>query len=278
VILQPVQVVKVKDAEIPALGLGTWPMRGQACVRAVAEALKLGYRHIDTAQMYGNEADVGAGIVASGIRRDEVFITTKVLRESISAKRMPRTVEESVRSLGVDHVDLLLIHWPNPSVPVAESMGVLSEMKRRGLTRHIGVSNYTVALLDEAVRVSPEPIVANQIEYHPFVDQSKLVAAIRRHGLATTAYSPIARGRVVGNRVIEEIAATHGRSAIQVTLRWLIQQGDVIAIPKSTRAERLKENLGIFDFVLAQEEMERIFALGGRRHILNDSSSVASWD
>jgi 2,5-diketo-D-gluconate reductase B len=272
------QLVTAKDAEIPVLGLGTWPMRGQACVRAVAEALKFGYRHVDTAQMYGNEAEVGAGVVASGIPRDEVFITTKVMRESISAKRMPRTVEGSVRSLGVDHVDLLLIHWPNPGVPVAESMGVLSEMKRRGLTRHIGVSNYTVALLDEAVRMSPEPVVVNQIEYHPFVDQSKLIVAMRRHGLATTAYSPIARGRVVGNRVIEEIAAAHGRSATQVTLRWLIQQGDVIAIPKSTRTERLKENLGIFDFVLSEEEMERIHALGGGRHLINDSSSVARWD
>jgi diketogulonate reductase-like aldo/keto reductase len=227
--------------------------------------------------MYGNEAEVGAGLAASGIPRDEVFITTKVLRESISAKRMPGTVEESVRSLGVDQVDLLLIHWPNPSIPIAESMGVLSEMKRRGLARHIGVSNYTVALLDEAVRSSPEPIVVNQIEYHPFVDQSKLVAAIRRHGLAATAYTPIAHGRVVGNRVIEDIASIHGKTAVQVTLRWLIQQG-VIAIPKSSHAERLKENLGIFDFALAPEEMEAIHRLGGGRHIINDRGSVGRWD
>jgi diketogulonate reductase-like aldo/keto reductase len=272
------QSVAAKDAKIPALGLGTWPMRGQSCVRAVAEALKLGYRHIDTAQMYGNEAEVGAGLAASGVPREEVFITTKVQRESISAKRMPRTVEESVRSLGVDHVDLLLIHWPNPSVPIAESMGVLSDMKRRGLARHIGVSNYTVALLDEAVRASPEPIVVNQIEYHPFVDQSKLLAAIRRHGLAATAYTPIAHGRVVGNRVIEDIASAQGRTAVQVTLRWLIQQGDVIAIPKSSRVERLKENLGIFDFSLSEDEMARIHRLGGGRHIINDRGSVARWE
>ena len=272
------QVVKAKDAEIPALGLGTWPLHGQSCVRTVAEALKLGYRHIDTAQMYGNEAEVGAGIAASGVPRDEVFITTKVLRESISAKRMPRTVEESVRNLGVDRVDLLLIHWPNPSIPIAESMAALSEMKRRGLTRHIGVSNYTVALLDEAVRTSPEPIVVNQIEYHPFIDQSKLVAAIRGHGLATTAYSPIARGRVIGNKVIEEVAAVHGKTAIQVTLRWLVQQRDVIAIPKSSKVDRLRENLDIFDFALSDEEMGRIYRLGGGRHLINDSSSVARWD
>lgn len=272
------QMVTARDAEIPALGLGTWPMQGDSCARAVAEALALGYRHIDTAQMYGNEADVKAGIAASGVPRDEIFITTKVERERISAKRMSKSVENGLRKLGVDHVDLLLAHWPNPRVPVAETVTALSDMKRRGLARHIGVSNYTVSLLDEAVRASPEPIVVNQIEFHPFVDQSKIMAALRRHGLAATAYMPIARGRVIGNSVIEEIAATHGKSAIQVTLRWLVQQGDVIAIPKSSRIERMKENLAIFDFALSGDEMTRIFELGGRRHMLNDPSSVARWD
>jgi 2,5-diketo-D-gluconate reductase B len=271
------QAVKANGAEIPILGLGTWPMRGDSCVRIVAAALKLGYRHIDTAQMYGNEDDVGAGIVASGVPRDEVFITTKVEREWVSAKRMPRSVEESLRSLGIDRVDLLLAHWPNPRVPVKETVSALSDMKRRGYTRHIGVSNYTVAMVEEAVRFSPEPIVANQIEYHPFLDQSKLIACNRRHGIATTAYSPVARGRVVGHGVIEDIAAAHGKTASQVTLRWLIQQ-DVIAIPKSSRLERLKENFDIFDFVLSDDEMERIFELGGGRHIINDPSSVSRWD
>lgn len=272
------QIVKAKGAEIPALGLGTWPLRGRSCAQIVSEALALGYRHIDTAQMYGNEADVGAGIAASGVPRDEIFVTTKVERELTSAKRMPKSVEDSVRDLGVDCVDLLLAHWPNPRIPVEETVVALSQMKRRGLARHIGVSNYTIKLLDEAVRTSPEPIVINQVEYHPFVDQSKLIAAVRRHGIATTAYSPIARGRVVGNAVIEEIAAAHGKSAIQITLRWLVQQGDIIAIPKSSRHERLKENLDIFDFALSDDEMSRIFSLGGRRHMLNDPSSVRRWD
>lgn len=272
------QTVTVKGVEIPVLGLGTWPMSGSSCVRAVAEALKLGYRHIDTAQMYGNEQEVGEGLRASGVPREEVFITTKVQRHMASAKAMPPAVEASVRALGVDSVDLLLIHWPNTSVPVAETVGALSEMKRRGLARNIGVSNYTVALVEEAVRSSPEPLIANQIEYHPFVDETKVIAANRRHGLVTTAYSPIARGRVIGNPVIEKIARAHRRSAIQVTLRWLIQQEGVIAIPKSTHTERLKENLAIFDFALTEDEMERISALGGNRHIVNDRSSVARWD
>jgi diketogulonate reductase-like aldo/keto reductase len=258
------QTIKIGDAEIPALGLGTWPMRSRSCTNSVAEALALGYRHIDTAQMYGNEAEVGAGVRASGVPRDEIFITTKVERENASARHMPKTVEASVRKLGLGPIDLLLIHWPNYRVPVAETVECLSEMKRRGLTRHIGVSNYSVDLVDEAVRTSPEPIVANQIEYHPFIDRSDVLAANRRHGLATVAYSPIARGRVAGNRVIEEIAAAHGKTAAQVTLRWLIQQPDVIAIPKSSRSERLKENLAIFDFSLSDDEMARIFDLTGR--------------
>jgi diketogulonate reductase-like aldo/keto reductase len=251
-------VVRIGSAEIPALGLGTWPMRGRSCAAVVAEALALGYRHIDTAQMYGNEVDVGAGLRASGVPREDVFITTKVERDRASAKRMPKSVEASVRNLGTGHIDLLLIHWPNARVPVAETMECLSEMKRRGLARHIGVSNYSVALLDEAVRVSPEPIVTNQIPYHPFTNQAALVAAIRGHGLATTAYSPIAHGRVAGNGVLAEIGATHGKSAVQVTLRWLIQQRDVVAIPKSSRVERLRENAAIFDFALSPEEMVRI--------------------
>jgi len=257
--------VRIGDAEIPALGLGTWPMRGRSCTTIVAEALALGYRHIDTAQMYGNEAEVGAGVRASGVPRDQVFVTTKVERENASARRMPESVEDSVRKLGLSPVDLLLIHWPNYRVPVAETMECLSDMKRRGLTRHIGVSNYSIELVDEAVRTSPEPIVANQIEYHPLIDRSGVVAADRRHGLATIAYSPIARGRVAGNRVLEEIAADHGKTAVQVTLRWLIQQPDVIAIPKSSRSDRLRENLAIFDFSLSDDEIARISALAARR-------------
>jgi 2,5-diketo-D-gluconate reductase B len=270
--------VAVGGVEIPLIGLGTWPMSGASCVRAVSEALKLGYRHIDTAQMYGNEAEVGEGLRGSGVPRAEVFLTTKVQRHMTSAKAMPATVEASVRALGVDSVDLLLAHWPNPSVPVAETVGALSEMKRRGLTRNIGISNYTVALVDEAVRTSPEPLIVNQIEYHPFIDQAKVIAANRRHGLVTSAYSPIARGRVVGNPVIERIARSHGRTPIQVTLRWLIQQGDVVAIPKSTGVERLKENFAVFDFGLTDDEMERMSTLGGSSHIVNDRNSVARWD
>jgi 2,5-diketo-D-gluconate reductase B len=259
------QTVRIGDAEIPALGLGTWPMRGRSCADVVAEALSLGYRHIDTAQMYGNEAEVGAGVRASAIPRDQVFITTKVEREYASARHMPTTVEDSVRKLGLGYIDLLLIHWPNHRVPVAETVGCLAEMKRRGLTCHIGVSNYSVGLLDEALMSAPEPIIANQIEYHPLIDRSDIISANRRHGVATVAYSPIARGRVAGNPVLEDIAAAYNKSAAQVALRWLIQHPDMIAIPKSSRSERLRENLAIFDFTLSSEEMALISDLAGRR-------------
>lgn len=269
--------VETHGARIPALGFGTFRLDGRTAGRMVACALEIGYRHIDTAQMYGNEGDVGAGVVASGVPRQEIFLTTKVEREWTSAKRMKGSVEESLRSLGVDCVDLLLAHWPNPRIPVAETVTALADMKRLGYARHIGVSNYTIALVEEAVRLSPEPIVVNQIEYHPFLDQSKLIACNRQHGIATTAYSPVARGRVVGNRALEEIAAAHGKTASQVTLRWLVQQ-DVIAIPKSSRIERLRENLDVFDFVLSDGEMERIYGLGGGRHLINDPSSISRWD
>lgn len=258
------QMAKIGEAAIPVIGLGTWPMRGRSCTETVAEALALGYRHIDTAQMYGNETDVGAAVRASGLPRDEIFVTTKVERENASARRMPKTVEDSVRRLGLGPIDLLLIHWPNYRVPVAETVECLSEMKRRGLTRHIGVSNYSPDLVDEAVRTSPEPIVANQIEYHPFVNRSGWLAANRRCGLATTAYSPIARGRVTGNRVLEDIAAAHGKTAAQVTLRWLIQQPEIVVIPKSSRREHLEENLAIFDFALSSEEMAQVSGLAQR--------------
>ncbi len=270
--------VHTGGAEIPALGFGTWPMRGETCARMVAEALKIGYRHIDTAQGYQNEADVGAGLAESGIARDAIFITTKVRPDRTSAKLLGKSVEESLRKLRTDRVDLLLPHWPNPSIPVAETIAALCEVKRRGLTRHIGLSNYTIALADEALRVATEPLVADQIEYHPLVDQTKLLAFLRGRGLATIAYSPIALGRVVGNPVIEAIAAVHGKSAVQVTLRWLIQQGDIVAIPKSSRPDRARENFDVFDFSLSDEEMTRIGGLKRPHHLINEPSWVPAWD
>ena len=276
--VEPVQPT-VGEARIPVLGFGTWELRGEACAEIVAEGLRLGYRHVDTAQGYENEAAVGEGLRISGVKREEVFVTTKVRPELISLGTLQRSAEESLKRLGLSQVDLLLIHWPNPAIPIPEAMAALSDAKRRGLARHIGVSNFTVAALDEAVRSSPEPIVANQIEYHPYLDQRRLLAAIRGHRLAITAYCPIALGKVVGDPVIGAIAGKHGKTEAQITLRWLIQQGDVVAIPRTSKVGRLAENLAIFDFALTVADMEHMSGLtrpGSK--LINQPGWVPVWD
>jgi 2,5-diketo-D-gluconate reductase B len=226
----------------------------------VEEALRIGYRHIDTAAMYGNEEEVGAGLRASGVQRGEVFITTKVWSSNLRARDFERSARDSIAKLKLPHVDLLLIHWPNSSVPLKETVGALSKMKREGVARHVGVSNFTPGLIEQAVALSTEPLVNNQIECHPYFDQRKTIAASQRHGLTVTAYSPIARGRVKGDAVLARIAKAHGRTAAQVCLRYLVQQ-NLIVIPKTSRPERLKENLAIFDFQLTAAEMKEIAGL-----------------
>lgn len=269
--------VRARGTAIPAIGLGTWDLRGDVCTRIVTEALKIGYRHIDTAQGYANEKQVGEGLHASGIAREDVFITTKIVPERISDGEMQRSMEESLKRLGVDRVDLALIHWPNERIPLAESMRALADVKRRGLARDIGVSNFTTRLLEPAVKLCPE-IILNQFEYHPYLDQTVLLTAMRRLGLAITAYCPIALGKVVGDPQIEAIAGRHNRTAAQVTLRWLVQQGDVIAIPRTSKVERLHENLAVFDFQLSDDEMQRMSRLTRPNSRLITNSLVPVWD
>ena len=252
--------VAAHGARIPLIGLGTWDLRGRACARMVEQALALGYRHIDTAAMYGNEEEVGEGLRASGVPRDQVFITTKVWSSNLRARDFERSARDSLAKLKLPNVDLLLIHWPNSSVPLKETVGALCKMKRDGVARHVGVSNFTPALVEEAVRHSTEPLVNNQIECHPYFDQSKTVAASKQRGLTVTAYSPIARGRVKGDALLSRIGKAHGKSAAQVCLRYLVQQ-ELIVIPKTSRPERLKENFEIFDFTLTPAEMKQIAAL-----------------
>jgi 2,5-diketo-D-gluconate reductase B len=256
--------VEANSARIPLIGLGTWDLRGRTCAKMVDEALRLGYRHIDTAAMYGNEEAVGEGLRASGVRRDEVFITTKVWSSDLRARDFERSARESIKKLKLPSVDLLLIHWPNPSIPLKETIGALCKMKREGVARHIGVSNFTVALIEEAVGYATEPLVNNQIECHPYLDQAKAIAASRKRGLSVTAYCPIARGRAKGDAVLTKIGKAHGKTAAQVCLRYLVQQ-DIIVIPKTSRTERLKENADIFDFVLTPDEMKSIAALASPR-------------
>jgi diketogulonate reductase-like aldo/keto reductase len=252
--------IQSNGARIPLVGLGTWDLRGKTCARMVEQAIALGYRHIDTAAMYANEEEVGAGLRASGIRRDEIFVTTKVWSSNLRSRDFERSTRDSVAKLKLDSVDLLLIHWPNSSVPLKETVDALCRMKREGLARHVGVSNFDAALVGEAVRLSTEPLVNNQIECHPYFDQTKTIAASRKHGLSVTAYSPVARGRIKGDAVLTRIGEVHGKTAAQICLRYLVQQ-NLIVIPKTSRPERLKENFAIFDFKLGGAEMKEIAAL-----------------
>src|ERR1700687_1217960 len=192
------QAVEAKGFTIPIVGLGTWALRGHDCARLVEQAIRIGYRHIDTAQMYDNETEVGEGVRASG-KRNEVMVTTKVQRERLAPHDLERSVKESLARLRLDVIDLLLIHWPNPRVPLAETLGAMAKMKREGYARQIGVSNFTVALLDEANKVTSEPLVCNQIECHPYLDQDKVIVACRKYRMAVVAYSPIARGQARGD-------------------------------------------------------------------------------
>ena len=271
--------VKAGGATIPLLGLGTWDLRGRTCVRIVEQVLRLGYRHIDTAEMYDNERDVGEGLRASGVKRSDVFVTTKIWPDHFAPRELERAARESLSRLRLQEVDLLLLHWPNPRVALADTLGALAKVKREGLTRHIGVSNFTVALIEQAVALTTEPLVCNQIEYHPFLDQSKVIAACRKHDMAVVAYSPIARGKAGGDRVLAKIAAAHHKTAAQVSLRFLVQQ-NVVVIPRTSKTDRLSENAAIFDFQLSAREMTEIAALGRRDGRIIDwsYSGPANWD
>jgi diketogulonate reductase-like aldo/keto reductase len=276
--MSPAPLVHANGAAIPAIGLGTWPLKGDECSRAVQWAIEAGYRHIDTAAMYGNEEAVGAGLKGSGLPRDEVFVTTKVWPEDIAPGDLERSAEASLKRLRLDAVDLLLIHWPSRAVPLRGSIDALCRVKRAGLARHIGVANFNVALLDEAVTLADEPLVTDQCEYHPFLNQAPVLAACRRHGLAFTSYSPLGKSAVVSEPVIAEIAARHGKTPAQVVLRWHVQQPGVIAIPKSGNRQRIAENIAIFDFALSDDDMRRIFALARPDGRIIAPSWSPDWD
>jgi diketogulonate reductase-like aldo/keto reductase len=254
-------IVEANGARIPAIGLGTWQLRGEAASEAVRWGIEAGYRHIDTAAMYENEEAVGAGLRSSGLPRDQVFVTTKVWYTDIGPGALERSAEASLKRLRLDAVDLLLIHWPSGEIPLGDSMQALANARRRGLARHIGISNFSAKLVEQAVAACDEPLVANQCEYHPYLNQDRVRAACRRHGLAFTSYSPLGKGGLTRDPVIEVIAKGHGKTPAQVVLRWHVQQPSTAAIPKSGNRGRIAENVGVFDFALSDDEMHRISAL-----------------
>lgn len=270
------QTIEAHGFKIPLVGLGTWALRGRECTRIVQQAIGIGYRHIDTAQMYDNEAAIGEGVRTSGLR-SEVIITTKVAPERLAPHDLERSVKESLVRLRLDVIDLLLIHWPNPRVPLAETLGAMAKLKHDGYVRQIGVSNFTVALIEQAIKATSEPLICNQIECHPYLNQDKVIAACREAGMAVVAYSPIARGSAKGDDLLERIGEAYGKTAAQVCLRWLTQQG-IVVIPRTSKIERLAENFAIFNFELSDAEMKEIAGLARNDGRIVDWSWSPKWD
>jgi 2,5-diketo-D-gluconate reductase B len=273
------KTVSANGATIPALGFGTFRMPGNEVLEVVPEALKLGFRHVDTAQIYGNEAEVGEAILRSGVKRGDIFLTTKVWVDKFRHADFLASADESLTKLKTDYVDLLLLHWPNPAVPLAEQIGALNAVAKAGKVRHIGLSNYNTALMDEALRLSDAPLVTNQIEYHPYIDQSVVIEAARKADLSITGYYAMADGAVLTDPTLREIAAGLGKTAAQVVLRWLIQQDGVIALSKTAKVSRLPENFAIFDFELSPSEMQAIHGLARPNGRLVSPPGLApEWD
>jgi 2,5-diketo-D-gluconate reductase B len=271
------QVVDAHGVKIPQIGLGTMTLKGDVCVQAVKDALRAGYRHIDTAWFYGNEKEVGEGLRQSGVKREEIFLCTKVRETHLEPDKFRQSLEESLANLQLPFVDLLLIHWNNKDIPFKTSVGALCKAKKDGFARHVGVANFTTTMLDEAWAVTSEPLVCNQIEMHPFLNQDKVLAACKKHGMAVVAYCPIARGKVPGADVLERIGKAHGKSAAQVSLRYLVQRG-VCAIPRSSNPEHLRANLDVYDFELTPGEMTELKALNANSMRVVNPPHAPQWD
>ncbi len=271
--------IDANGASIPAIGLGTWTLEGAGCRGIVEHALEVGYRHVDTAAMYGNEADVGAALRASGIPRSELFVTTKVWYTDIAPGDLERSAEASLDRLGLDRVDLLLIHWPNDAVPLEGSIRALNAAREKGYALNIGVSNFPTDLLERAIAVSEHKLACNQVEYHPMLSQERVHAMCREAGMAMVSYCPLHRGGgLLKEPAVREAAERHGRTPAQVVLRWHVQQDGVAAIPRTTKKERLAENFAISDFSLSAQEMTSISALRSANGRICDYAFSPDWD
>lgn len=253
--MAPARSLDVYGTAIPRLGFGTWQLTGEECAQAVAHALEIGYRHIDTARAYENEREVGKGIADSGVPRNEIFITTKVPYDEATADEVDRDADQSLERLGIDQLDLLLLHWPNADVPLQETLTALNRVREDGRARQIGVSNFPAGLLEQALQIAP--VFCNQVEYHPFLDQSRLLEVARANDVLVTAYSPLAHGRVLEDTTLARIGDKHGRSAGQVALRWLLDQPGVSPIPKASSHDRRQESFDL-DFTLDDEDRDEI--------------------
>jgi len=272
-------IIDGNGGQIPALGFGTWDLRGESAARSVEYALETGYRHIDTAEMYNNEEAVGKGIKNAPVDREDIFLTTKVWHNHLEPETLKQTLEDSLRRLSTDYVDLLLIHWPKPGLDHEEPLTAMAELREAGKVKHVGVSNFTVDQMREAQNVSPAPIFCNQVEYHPYLSQAPVLEYCQENDIVLTAYCPLARGDVFDDETVQDIAMAHGKNPSQVVLRWLLQQDNVAAIPRSGNKAHIRENFHIFDFELSEDEMKRISALE-QGHRICEGVGVPSpdWD
>ncbi|MEA3099481.1 aldo/keto reductase [Caballeronia mineralivorans] len=273
------QNVNVGSAAIPAIGFGTYGMSGADVYRLIPAVLRAGFRHVDTAQIYGNEGEIGDCVAASGIPRSEIFLTTKVWVSNYSERFFEASVNESLRKLKTDYLDLLLLHWPQSDVSLAEQIAGLNAVARAGKVRHIGVSNFNRALMTESIRLSAVPLVTNQFEYHPYLNQSLLIESTLQAGLAVTGYCGMAIGRVFSDPTLKEIAARHDKTIAKIVLRWLVQQRGIVALSRTTRIDRLAQNLAVFDFELDGADMAAIHSLATTDSRIVDPPRLAPlWD
>jgi len=272
------QTINAHGAAIPALGFGVFRMSGTEVARVIPAALEAGFRHFDTAQIYQNEAALGLALQAAGAKRSDLFLTTKVWVDNYSPEKFATSVDESLDRLKTDRVDLLLLHWPGNKVSIADQIAMLNAVQAAGKTRFIGVSNQNVAQLKQSIAVSRAPIVTNQVEAHPYLDQTAMARAANAAGLAVTAYYGMADGAVPRDPVLQQIGARHGKTAAQVALRWLIQEG-FIALSKTAKPERVAENIDIFDFLLSGEDLAAIRKLARPNGRLVSPPGLApAWD
>ena len=262
---------------MPGIGFGTLGSVGDVGRELVEAALAEGYRYIDTSRFYGNEEAVGSAMARSSVPRDRIWVTTKLLHPRTPPQPdLAFELDKSLRLLQTDYVDLLLIHWPNPAVSLEWALGEFAKLRKQGKVRTIGVSNFPMALLRQALEIVDD-LAANQVEYHPYLSQRPLLELMRERGLVLIAHSPLARGKLLDDAVLQEIAKRHRLSVAQVALRWIVQQERVVAIPGVANVAQLRENLKVLEVALAQDEMDAISALARGTRIVNPPHSPA-WD
>ncbi len=266
-----------KDIKIPKLGFGTWMLEKEEALFSIGKALEVGYRHIDTASIYSNEEEVGSALQKSSVPREEIFLTTKIWKDYLSPEQIQKETQKSLNKLKVDYIDLLLIHWPNPEFSLEESLEALENLVREKKTLYIGVSNFPSELLLKAKNICPS-LINNQVEYHPFLSQSKSLKVIQEHQMFLTAYSSLARGLIFKSQQINHIAKKYNKTPSQITLRWLIEQKNVLPLFKSKNENHIKENFNIFNFQLEKEDQDKIFRLTNQKQRIVNPPFAPKWD